>query len=314
MCRHVEVNLSPTTVEGYRKKIKYLGEEVLAVSLPSLSPLALEREYQRLRAEGGHKGKDGAAKPLSGRTVGHVAGVVKAALGDVVRLGEIQFNPALACRRPPVERREKAILDVEQLQALLLAAKGTRLGALLELSAATGCRRGELLALTHEDLQLDEGCLRITKSLEQTKAGLRIKSPKNGRSRCVFLPDGAIAVLRMHIAEQEQAALEFGDAYQREPRLVFADPVGRYLRPNSITAEVCRLARTCGFKGISLHSLRHTHGSLLLSAGVPLPAVSARLGHSSPAVTANIYSHATARDLGNCAPAWDRLTKGTQLD
>ena len=54
--------------------------------------------------------------------------------------------------------------------------------------------------------------------------------------------------------------------------------------------------RKAGLQGISLHSLRHTHGSMLLSRGVPLPVVSRRLGHSSVNTTANIYAHAFTAD------------------
>jgi integrase len=74
-----------------------------------------------------------------------------------------------------------------------------------------------------------------------------------------------------------------------------------------MTTEVCRYLKKWGFKDISLHSFRHTHGSNLLSTGVPLPTVSKRLGHSSPRITAEIYSHALPSDEIAAADAWDRL-------
>ena len=70
-------------------------------------------------------------------------------------------------------------------------------------------------------------------------------------------------------------------------------------------APACRIAEKAGFKGVSLHNLRHGHGSQLLSAGVPLPVVSARLGHSSPYVTATIYSHALKADEMQAADKWE---------
>ncbi len=61
---------------------------------------------------------------------------------------------------------------------------------------------------------------------------------------------------------------------------------------SSTKRKVCLLARSAGLKGTSLHSLRHSHSSVLRSLGVPLPVVSKRLGHTTPVVTASIYSHA----------------------
>jgi site-specific recombinase XerD len=75
--------------------------------------------------------------------------------------------------------------------------------------------------------------------------------------------------------------------------LIFANPDGTPLKPNSISATVSLLCRRLGLpKGASLHTLRHTHGSFLLTDGVDLATVSERLGHSSVRVTADIYSHA----------------------
>lgn len=72
-----------------------------------------------------------------------------------------------------------------------------------------------------------------------------------------------------------------------------------------MTAEVCRLAKKAGLKGISLHSLRHSYGSYLLSRGVPFPTVSRLLGHSSPRVTAEVYSHALTSDMTAAAGEWE---------
>jgi site-specific recombinase XerD len=75
---------------------------------------------------------------------------------------------------------------------------------------------------------------------------------------------------------------------------VFANRDGSPLRPDSISASVSALFKRLGIpkpKGAALHLLRHSHTSILLAEGVPLPAVSARLGHSSIRTTQEIYSH-----------------------
>ena len=72
-----------------------------------------------------------------------------------------------------------------------------------------------------------------------------------------------------------------------------------------MTAKVCLVVRQCGLKRVGLHLLRHTHGSQLLNAGVSLPTVSKRLGHSSVNTTANVYAHSFADDDANAAQAWE---------
>jgi len=90
---------------------------------------------------------------------------------------------------------------------------------------------------------------------------------------------------------------------------VFCDVSGNYFKPDSITTKACLAARKAGFQNVGIHTLRHSHGSQLLSKGEPLPAVSKRLGHSSVATTANIYAHALPKDDQKVAETWDTLMR-----
>jgi integrase len=98
----------------------------------------------------------------------------------------------------------------------------------------------------------------------------------------------------------------FGPDYRTDLDLVFANPDGTPLKPDSVSAAVSALFRRLKLpKGASPHSLRHTHTSHLLANGVPLPVVSARLGHSSVRVTAEIYSHMINGQDYEAASKWD---------
>jgi integrase len=88
------------------------------------------------------------------------------------------------------------------------------------------------------------------------------------------LPAIAVEVLHRHRAEQDQLRTQFGPDYRIDLDLVFALPDGSPLKPDTVTAKACLVARNAGFPGVGLHSMRHSHGSQLLSAGVPLPTVS----------------------------------------
>ena len=274
--------------------------------------LHLERLYNRLMESGGKGRKQGGAtapppNALSARTVRHVAGLIHVALNTAVRWKLLKINPATACQLPRLERKEARALDSTQAERLLSAAQGHWLHPLIVLALATGCRRGELLALTWTDARLDStpGVLAVSKSLEQTKEGLRIKAPKNGKVRAFPLPAVAVEDMRTHRANQEQHRKLFGSDYRADLDLIFAAPDGDYLKPDSVTAAACLLARKIGLPGAGLHSLRHSHASQLLSDGVPLPVVSKRLGHSSVNITAQIYSHAFTADEIAAAESWD---------
>lgn len=123
----------------------------------------------------------------------------------------------------------------------------------------------------------------------------------------VKLPESALTVLEAHRSQQEGFRRQFGPDYQGGD-LIFSNPDVSPLKPDSISAAVSLLFRRLKLpKGASLHSLRHTHTSHLLAGGVPLPVVSARLGHSSIRVTAEIYSHMIHGQDDEAALRWDNF-------
>jgi integrase len=97
----------------------------------------------------------------------------------------------------------------------------------------------------------------------------------------------------------------FGSEYRTDLDLVFCQPNGYYIRPDTVTKAVRRIAKKAGFSGVSLHTLRHSYGSQLISVGVPLPVVSKRLGHSNIYVTATVYAHALSNDESAAAEKWE---------
>lgn len=109
----------------------------------------------------------------------------------------------------------------------------------------------------------------ISKSLEQTKAGLRIKRPKNNKPRACRIPQSAAVALRLVADQQESYRTMFGEDYANH-NLIFCQPDGRYHRPDLISQIVIRRMRKAGIKRTSFHRLRHTHASNLLSKGVAL--------------------------------------------
>ena len=305
--QHAEEKLAPKTIERYRELAAYVAPELLAMPLTEITALHLSREWNRLLKDGGHHRKTKQARPLSRKTVRHVAGLVSSAFSRAERWGLVSANPVTRSE-PPVPKKHRGIALTPAQQVLIFeSASGPWcMAAFLEFAAATGARRGEILALRWSDIQ--DGRVVITRSLTQTRQVLEFKDTKTERPRDLRVPASALAALERHREKQSEFRVQFGSDYRSELDLIFANPDGTPLRPNSISAAVSLLFRRLALpKGASLHSLRHSHGSHLLAHGVSLPVVSERLGHSSVRTTADIYAHAIQGQDDEAALRWDEF-------
>jgi len=307
--QHVEKKLAPKTIERYREQAKCLHPDLLAMPLADITPLHLNREWNRLLQSGGRTRRDKTPRPLSAKSVRSIAGVVSSAFHRAVKWGLVAANP-VSNSEPPVPKRRTgmALLPTEQMLLIEAATGPWCLPMFLEVSAATGARRGEVLALRWSDI---DGCdVVITRSLTQTKQALQFKGTKTDRPRRVTLPESVVVALEGYRKKQDEFRRQFGPEYRADLDLMFANPDGTPLKPDSVSASVSLLCRRLGLpKGVSLHTLRHSHGSVLLADGVDLPTVSERLGHSSVRVTADIYSHALRGRDQDAARRWDEFMR-----
>jgi integrase len=303
---------SPKTRERYRQLADYVQPHIGNAKIQDITALMLERVFNRLKDAGGWDRKKKQAKPLSAKTVHHIAGLVNVILNKAVKLKLLKVNPMPGVELPPVPHHEAHAIDSGKINWYLEASRAHGLYELMMFAAATGCRRGETLALPWSNLDLAHGAARIARSLEQTKEGLRLKTTKTERTRMISLPASLVALLRFHRERQEQTRKMFGPDYRADLDLVFCNPDGDFLKPDSVTAKACLIARKAGLGvGIGLHTLRHSHASQLLHDGVPLPTVSKRLGHADVYTTAKIYAHALPKDDAAAADTWDAQFKKT---
>ncbi len=303
---HASRRCQRKTIERYGQLGRYAFKDLGATPLQELRTAQIQLAIHRLRDSGGAISKDyPKGKPLSPKTVRHIGTLLHTCLADAVRLGHLKENP-MADRRvilPKLPKRQPAVIDVAKLALMFEQARGTRQYAFVMLDAGSGCRRGELCALEWTDINFDSGVMMISKSLEQTKAGLRVKSTKSEKPREVGLDDDVLDVLRGHRVEQDRDHALYGEDYE-DHNLVFCQPNGAYYSPDRMGARVAELMRKAGLHGVSLHSLRHSHASVLISQGTPLPVVAERLGHANPNITLALYSHALPKDKHAAANLW----------
>ena len=201
-------------------------------------------------------------------------------------------NIAALVDAPRVQAREIEILTAAEMSTVLAALQGKPLYPIVAVALGSGLRRSELLGLRWKDLDLAAGALRVEQALEQTqRSGLVFKSPKTkyGR-RTVTLAPSTITILREHWEAQQEQRLLFGLGKAPEDALVFASSDGSPRSPNALTKEWQLAMRQIGLKA-TLHSLRHSHASTLIASGLDMLSISRRLGHGSPSITLNIYSH-----------------------
>ena len=311
---HAGRRCAPKTLERYRDISGYLNRHIGQTRLNELTTAQIQETIHRLIDQGGMRTRAHPnGRPLAPKTVRHIGTMLYTALSDAERLGMLKKHP-MEKRRvllPKLTRRKPPVLDEEKLRMLFEKARPTRLYPFIVTAAATGCRRGELLALTWQDLDFKTGVLKVSKSLEQTKAaGLRVKSTKSEEPREVGIPEWALEVLKEHRADQDWDRSMFGENYAGH-NLIFCQPGGQYYSPDREGARVVELMRSAGLQGVSLHSLRHSHASILLSKGVPAAVVSERLGHADQNITLSIYSHALPADSRAAAKVWNNAMADT---
>ncbi len=286
--------LAGRTVQRYEEILtKHLVPALGHVRLADLRPLDIQGYYSHALVAG--RRVRGKSPGLSPTTVQHHHRLLREALAQAVKWRVLAVNPCEAVEAPRRVKREILALDEGQTHRLLAAVAPTRLGVLVLVAVLTGLRRGELLALRWQDVDLDGGRLRVTRTTEQTEAGgIGFKMPKTEKSRRpVALPNLAVEALRRHQAEQATVRQRIADQYL-DHGLVFTKVDGRPRDPADTSKRFREVARRAGFPTLTFHGLRHTHATLLLKAGVGARVVADRLGHSTPAFTLTVYAHVLA--------------------
>ena len=277
--------LRETTVAGYEY---YIRTDIEPSALGGMK-LTDIRRY--------HISEFVAAQNEAGRgtvTVRRLVTLLGTIFASAVRDELISANPARDVDKPALHDGPVKVWEPDQVRVFLMRCAEHRLGALFEVAAQTGLRRGEITGLRWTDVDLVARKVvarrsRVTvngRVIEQqttkTRAGLRT----------VPLSEFAVATLltwQLRQDEEREAAQEawVGDGH------VFTMEDGRALDPAYVTRLFQKLRKGSGeeLPPISFHGLRHCHASLMLASGADIAVVSKLLGHASIAITADVYGH-----------------------
>ena len=214
------------TFERYEQIVRVHIKPTLGrIKLKALTPAHVRRLYREKLDAG-----------LAPRTVQYVHVTLQKALKQAVADGLIPRNAAAAVRAPRPKKKEIRPLSPAQARAFLQAAgeTGDRFEAAYVLAVHCGLRRGEILGLKWDDLDLEAGTLQVRRTLSEARAGQRFELPKNGKGRSIRLTSQAVEALRGHLGRQLQEIAEVGDLY-RGHGLVFPPGWGPRRTPRTLS-------------------------------------------------------------------------------
>jgi integrase len=276
------------TIEEYQRIADlYITPHLGSVIVSKLKPASVSAWISMLLDRGGRENA-----PISAKTARHAYALLNAALRWGIKMELVGRNVCEAVTPPKPGQSPAKALSIGEVGSISGVARGTRWEPFLAISLMLGARRGEVLALTWNDVDLDAGRVTIRASLSQTKGKVALKSTKTDRVRIVPISVSTRAIFRKQRAQQAADKLLAGEAYRVDPtQPIFTDEIGERVSPKAATNAFARLAKKAGLTTTSLHSTRHTTATTLVRAGVDLRTVSSIMGHSNASVTLGIYSH-----------------------
>ena len=306
-------DVKPRTLKIYQDDIRlHIKPYLAAVKLNEQDTHTVQRFFNTLLRsgkrvpkrdkEGKIVKKDGKTvyegAPLSSKTVKNVHGVLHGALRQAVVNRYIPINPADGdfCKLPKIQKQEIKPLDEVQIADFLKAIHGDRFEELFLVTLFTGLRQGEVLGLTWDCVDFDNGTLLVNKQMqlhqEQGIKAYQLVPTKNSKSRTITAAPSVMSLLRRRRAIQAQQHLEAGPLWQ-DSDLVFTDELGRHLTKSSVYRSFKKIVAAIGRPDARFHDLRHSYAVAAIRSGDDIKTVQGNLGHATAAFTLDVYGHVT---------------------
>ena len=248
-------------------------------------------------------------KGLSGASANKLKLNLSAIFTAAVKKEIMRRNPCKLVTPPKIDTAPAAYLNETQcheLLDLLSRQDDFQFEVIINLFIASGIRAGELSALYWEDINLDTGMMYIRYTLVKVGGEYVRQEPKTADSmRRIILPEYIIGLLKEHRAKQAERRSKMGERWIN-PDLVFTNMSGGFYLGTNMNNKLKRvIAGTDLPQDLHLHSMRHTHASLLINSDVAARVIADRLGHSTTKTTLDTYSHVFAESEARAMQAID---------
>ncbi len=291
---------SPKTYIANAHWCEIINKSIGHIKLQDINVKILEDFYKELREN----------TTYSDKTIQHFYTIITTSLKKAIIWGYIVNNPNSFIEKPKVRKKEIQCYSPEEVEKLLECIKNESLKyqAIIYLAIDSGARRGEIVGLTWNDVDLKKQTLNINKSVQYTKElGIFEKTTKTQTSdRIIYLSNKTIEILKAYQKEQLENKLKLGTKWGNSKR-IFTTIVGGDMHPDTPSQILEKIIKKYNLKRISFHGLRHTSISLQISSGIQAQIISKRAGHSSVSTTHSIYSHFFDNEFKEVASAMNNI-------
>ena len=295
----VEPTVRPATLHRYADIARrHVRPDLGQIKLVKLTPLDLQRLYATKLESG-----------PSATTVQLVHSVIHRELKQARRWGMVDRNVSELVDAPKGRVPDVVTWNAEQAARVLAGAESTDLAPLWHLVLLCGMRRGELLGLMWDYIDLERGTLAVRRTLGRVSPGAKCElgpSKSAGGRRSIALPPSCVGALRKHRAAQNAERMRLGPAWE-DRGFVFTNGLGAPVHIIALMGRFDKLVKAAGVPRIRFHEMRHTCATLLMAQGTHPKIVQERLGHSDVSMTPNRYSHVTPTMQRQAADALDQM-------
>ena len=302
---YAKIKVRPSSHQTYQGYIhNHIRPNIGDIPLEKLTSLDLQKFYKKLLTTGrvDRVEAKGQPKGLSAKTVRNIHQILSSALKLAQEQRLILTNPAEGCALPRVEHQEMKTLTTVQLASFFREARESGVFELYYLELATGLRRGELLGLKWEDIDLERGDLRVRRQVSRIN-GEVVEAPLKTKNAYRILP----------LAEDTVGVLKEQRKKVGNSPWVFPSPNGGPISPDSVLHMLHRVLKRAGLPKVRFHDLRHTFATLALQNGVDVKTVSGMLGHFSAGFTLDTYARITSAAQRQAAQTMGSVLAGTIL-